>query len=241
MSRISFFLSLVTHTHHLLWITLKTFCSTYEGHWYTYCTDEESEASTPKWVQQAGHLLVLCHTTFQRAAESAQTDVYVVIRNRRTVNWDMMAMGASRVHGFFQNARHLFKPPARWIDSLLRCGQKRKTRVDVGLCFLNTLRYNLKMACRRTTRRSWSAWSRVPPWSNYKPPSTWVELAIMEQEECDAAGCQPGEPATGQRDYSASLWKWQCLLLKYDQELKGHVWIINICMPLMSGQRSCKG
>lgn len=213
----------------------------YEGHWYTCCTDEESEAthlsvqaaSRPPARTLSHYLPKSCRIGTKRCMRSYQeTEDYQLGHD---------GCGASWVHGFWQNARHLFKPTARCIDSLLRCGQKRKTRVDVGLCFLTTLRYNLKMACRGTARRSWSVWSRVPLWSNYKPPSTWVESAIMEQEECDAAGCQPGEPATGQRDYSASLWKWQCLLLKYDQELKGHVWIINICMPLMSGQRSCKG
>lgn len=54
-----------------------------------------------------------------------------------------------------------------------------------------------------------------------KLPWTWVEAAIMAQEECDAAACWPVRPSDGTKGLFCFIVKMQCLLLKYDRELKG--------------------
>ena len=45
----------------------------------------------------------------------------------------------------------------------------------------------------------------------------------MVREECDAAGYQPAEPGNRTKGLFCFIVKMQCLLLKYDWELKGHV------------------
>lgn len=84
------------------------------------------------------------------------------------------------------------------------------------------MRYNLQNGFRGDSRhgRKYSlGQAAVALPSN--SPSTWVEAAIMAREECDAARCQPAQPSDGTKGLFCFIVKRQCLLLKYDRELKG--------------------